>query len=339
MNNTNNTSVCIVGAGSVGILTGYHLSLAGVAVTYLVRPHREEQLARPQVLYSYDDHSLKTFSDYNIITDPIQLNETIYDFVVVTLDGASLRTEDGLKVVDEIGKNFKKTSTGVILLGVGIELRSWFLQRSGLADAQVTQGCTGAAIYEAQRITMPVHDGVKSDLLAKADYGYRHASEYHFMLDSGSPQVAKEFATLYNNTGFLKCGIMSVAELNVATTTIVPVLAWGLLDWIPISDIKPDNKYWNLGINAMHEIQRLSIYGSAGLTASEQMDAKGVLESFAQQEKDTLPLDLAAFNRYHHGGKVNSQDLVMLRDALSQGEAEGAEMTALRSLIELLSSR
>jgi ketopantoate reductase len=62
MTKTSTPSVCIVGAGSMGVSTGYHLSLAGAAVTFLVRPHRQEQLSRPQVLYSYDDHSLKTFS-------------------------------------------------------------------------------------------------------------------------------------------------------------------------------------------------------------------------------------------------------------------------------------
>lgn len=41
-------SVCIVGAGSMGVFTGFDLSRAGVDVTFLVRPHRQEQLARPQ---------------------------------------------------------------------------------------------------------------------------------------------------------------------------------------------------------------------------------------------------------------------------------------------------
>lgn len=49
----------------MGVFTGVHLGLAGAAVTFLVRPHREEQLSRPQVRYSHDDHSLKTFSGYD----------------------------------------------------------------------------------------------------------------------------------------------------------------------------------------------------------------------------------------------------------------------------------
>jgi hypothetical protein len=82
-----------------------------------------------------------------LITDPAKLAGTSFDFVIITLDGASLRTEAGQKLVDEIGRAFRNTSTAVILCSLGIEIRSWFLERSGLADSQVTQGDTGALIY------------------------------------------------------------------------------------------------------------------------------------------------------------------------------------------------
>jgi hypothetical protein len=56
-------------------------------------------------------------------------------------------------------------------------------------------------------------------------------------------------------------------------------------------------------------------------------------------EESALPLDLAAFNRYHHGGKVNGQDHRILREALRRGEAEGVEMPALRALVARLPER
>jgi hypothetical protein len=86
----------------------------------------------------------------------------------------------------------------------------------------------------------------------------------------------------------------------------------------------------------MREFQSLSLYGPAGLAAREQTNAEGVLRFFRQMEQDALPLDLAAFNAYHHGGKVNGQDHAILREALDRGEAEVAEMPALRSLIARL---
>ncbi|MEU2358928.1 2-dehydropantoate 2-reductase N-terminal domain-containing protein [Streptomyces misionensis] len=70
----NRPSIGIVGAGSVGANTAYDLVRAGAHVTFLVRPHRQEQLARPQVMYSYDDNTLDRFDGYDVITDPADLS-------------------------------------------------------------------------------------------------------------------------------------------------------------------------------------------------------------------------------------------------------------------------
>jgi ketopantoate reductase len=54
--------ILIIGAGSMGIITGYHLTLSGAEVTFLIRPHRKEALDRPQILYCYDDNQLKEYT-------------------------------------------------------------------------------------------------------------------------------------------------------------------------------------------------------------------------------------------------------------------------------------
>ncbi|SEL46479.1 Ketopantoate reductase [Stigmatella aurantiaca] len=323
----------------MGVLAGYHLKLAGAAVTFLVRPHRLEQLSRPQVLYSYDDHSLKTYSGYDLLTDPARLEGTSFDFVVITLDGASLRAEAGVKVVEEIGRAFRGTSTAVILGSMGIDLRAWFLERSGLAGSQVINGLMGNLAYEVPAATMPVHPGVKPDLLAHADYAYRHPSPVGFVVDRTAPQVAHDFAVLYDRSGVSRCSVISPDEYKVAVAAFAPLAAWELLDWPAARDINPTDETWRLGTDAMREFQRLSVFGSAGLVASEQTDAETTLEFFRKEEERALPLDLAAFNRYHHGGKVNSQDHKILRKALSCGEAEGVEMPALRALVARLPER
>lgn len=317
-------------------LSGYHLGLAGAAVTFLVRSHRLNQLSRPQVLYSYDDHSLKNYTGYDLITDPAMLTGTSFDFVVITLDGASLRAEAGQKVVDEIGRAFRNTSTSVILGSVGIDLRSWFIERSGLADAQVTHGGLGALAYEVQPAKMPLHPGVRSDLLEKADYAYRHLSSYGFSVDLSVPKVARTFAALYDLSGVSQCSIVSVDEYKAPVTMIPLLVAWELLNWPALAEIDPVDETWRLGTEAMREFQRLSIFGPAGLTTSEETDAEGFLEIFRQMEKNALPLDLAAFNSYHHGNKVNSQDYEILHEALNRGEAEGFEMPALHALMAQL---
>lgn len=116
----------------------------------------------------------------------------------------------------------------------------------------------GLLAYEAQRVTLPLHPGVKSKLLEKADYAYRHPFPFGFAVDLSAPQVAHDFAALYDRSGSSQCSIVSVDEY------------------------KSTDEKWQLGIEAMREFQRLSIFRSAGLAASEQTNAEGVLGMFRQ---------------------------------------------------------
>ncbi|GAB3570953.1 hypothetical protein GCM10027445_25450 [Amycolatopsis endophytica] len=331
-------SVCIVGAGSVGVLLGHDLDRAGVAVTFLVRPHRRAQLSGPQALYSYDDGSLTRYSGYDLITDPAALAGRSFDFVVITLDGAALRADAGERLVDELARAFRGTPTGVILCSIGVGLRSWFIERSGLTDAQVTGGGTGLHVHEAQRATLPRHPGVDEPLLAEADYAYRRPLPHSFVVTDSAPQVAHDFAALWDGgDNGTTCQIIpaDTYELGIAPL-FATFIACELLGWPSAADIDPTDATWQLGIEARREIQRLPMYGHAGRAASEQITAEGVRENFRQWEQDMLPLDLPEFNRYHHGGKVNRQDRLLIRDIVKYGEAEGSEMPALRALIARL---
>jgi UDP-N-acetyl-D-mannosaminuronate dehydrogenase len=73
--------ILVVGAGAIGVVYGYILSLAKVEVTFLIRPHRVEALSKPQTLYNYDDQQLKTFSEFKYTTDPAKISDVNYDYV------------------------------------------------------------------------------------------------------------------------------------------------------------------------------------------------------------------------------------------------------------------
>ncbi len=197
MTNTTAASVCIVGAGAMGVFMGRDLIRSGVEVTFLVRPHRREQLARPQALYSWDDHSLERYSGYEVITDAEEQSATTFDFVVVTLDGASLRAPAGIELAAAIGRAYRGTTTGVILGAIGLEVRPWFLEKSGLSEDQVIMGSTAEAlIYEVPAATIPL-GSADAELLAQADYAYRHLSPVSFTVDDSAPELAAAFAALY----------------------------------------------------------------------------------------------------------------------------------------------
>ena len=110
-----NKSILIVGAGALGINTGYHLQLAGADVSFLVRPNKLETLSRPQRLYCYNDHSVKTFDGYQIYTNPTDLHDKTFDFVLLTLDGAACRTNDGVSTLQQLGAALNGKETHLII--------------------------------------------------------------------------------------------------------------------------------------------------------------------------------------------------------------------------------
>lgn len=332
------TSICIVGAGSMGVVTGYYLSLGGARVTYLIRPHRQEQLSRAQKLYSYDDNSLKTFSDYELLTDPAQLAGTAFDYILVTLDGAALRSDAGEKLVQAIGNAYRDTQTGVILGSLGIDVKSAFIAQSGLAASRVSLRLAGTLIYEVPNAKLPLHNGVSTELLHQADYGFRHLSPVGLMIDDGAPDVARAFAEVFDRNGKTKCNIMPTRDFAAMITGIAAIGAWEALDWQKLTEFAPSDETWRLGVEAMREFQRLSIFGPEAAAAAEALTPEGVHSMFVGMEHAALPLDFAGFNRYHHGGKVNVQDHQILVEALERGRGEGLDMPALSALVERLSS-
>lgn len=334
---TNNIpSIGIVGAGSVGVNSAYDLLRAGAEVTFLVRPHRQEQLSRPQVMYSYDDNTLDQFSGYDVITDPTALSNQRFDFLIVTLDNASLRAEAGLTLIKEIGRAFRGTDTGVILNAVGIEVRAWFLAESGLSEDQVAMGNTGALVHEVAAANLPVDPSVDAPLLAQADYAVKHLGPTGFTINDSSPKLAKAFTAVYTGNGIPAASTASAAEMAVGVAILAPTLAWGLLDWQAPDDIDATNAVWQIGVNSMREIQQLTVFGAAGQAAAEQTTPESVLQMFRQWTQQYKPLDYAGFTAYHHGGKVNRQDLDLIDDARQRAEAQGQDATALRELATLL---
>ncbi|GIH78228.1 ketopantoate reductase family protein [Planobispora longispora] len=316
-------AIGIVGAGSVGVNTAYDLTRAGAKVTFLVRPHRQEQLCRPQAMFSYETNTLDRFSGYDVITDPTELAGQKFDFLIVTLDAASLHAEAGLRLVKEIGRAFCGTNTGVILAAIGIGVRPWFIRESGLPEEQVVMGNTGALIHEVAAANLPIDPSVDAELLSQADYAFKHLGPAGFFIDDSAPKLADAFAAVYSGGGIRAAAIGAESETAIGVAVLAPILAWGLLDYQSLDELDASNDEWQLGVNSMREIQQLSVFGPTGQAAAEQTTPEGVLQMFRQMTQLSKPLDFAAFNAYHHGGKVNQQDLDFLDDARRRADAEG----------------
>src|SRR5258708_24585772 len=92
----------IVAAGAMGLVAGYHLHLGGAEITFLVRPGRVEDAARPKILYCYDDATLKVFSAFKVVSDVTEISSSSIAYVIVTLDGFAVRESEGVSLLQTI---------------------------------------------------------------------------------------------------------------------------------------------------------------------------------------------------------------------------------------------
>jgi hypothetical protein len=327
--------VLIVGAGSMGIVTGYHLGLAGAEVTFLVRPHRRAELERAQTLYCYDDGMLKEYGGYTLLADPADIVGRSYDFIVVTLDGTALQNQAGEHLVKTIGEAAGDTNVKVILGSVGLDLRPWFLRVSRLPGERVTNGVLAIIAYSPKVVQLPLHAPTDADLLAQADLAYAHRDEFGFGVDDSAPNAAREFAKLYDACGISTCFIKPSTQFSADIAPMFAIFAgMELMGWPALTRVCENAELWSLTVNAVKEIQGLGIHGEAGQKTQAQTTEDGLAASLAALEKDMLPLELQGFNRYHHGGKVSVQDLQILRDCIASGQAEGKDMGAVRAMVD-----
>ncbi|HEY0693994.1 MAG TPA: 2-dehydropantoate 2-reductase N-terminal domain-containing protein [Kribbella sp.] len=331
--------VLIVGAGAMGIMSGYHLQLAGAEVTFLVRPKRVEKLSGPQVLYSYDDASLKQFSDYRVLADVTEVGDRAYDYVVVTLDGASQRSVEGTALLNGLGNVIRDTAAVVIIGGVGFGLRQHGLDALGLAEERVISGALGFLAHQVASADLPAHPPTDPDVLARADMAYRHFGGGSFAVEDRFPPVAERFKALYDACGVSHCDVLDHNQSPAQVATMFPIFAASeLMGWPPAAQFTDHKDTWILAVDAAREVASVDEYGPAGQATAAQLSGESLTHLLTAYEEKALPLDLNAFNAMHHGGKVAQQDLELLRDHVAAGERQGKPMVALKLLIAELTA-
>ncbi|KAI1452713.1 hypothetical protein F4805DRAFT_407907 [Annulohypoxylon moriforme] len=342
MSGNTNPRVLIVGAGSMGIITGYYLHLAGAEVTFLVRPHRAEALNRPQILYCYDDNTLKTYKEYTYLTNPSEIIGANYDFIIITLDGAALRNETGISLIQTIAQAARQNPTTKILLGtIFLDIRTWFLSVSGLAAEQVTTCHLDIHVYATKDVNLPLHPPTDAEVLAKSDFAYSDKRPQGFTADDSALAVAQSFAELWNRGNLSRCAVEPAAEGATMINSLFPIFAASeLLGWPKFYDIaSADSELWSLVVASVREIQGLDVHGDIGRRAALETTEEGLSEMLAGWEVLMYPLDLQAFNHFHHGSKLKGQGRLHLRTCVERGEAEGKEMVALRELVRRVEAR
>lgn len=95
--------VLLVGAGAMGVITGYQLQLACAEVMFLVRP------ARATVNHS---------AGYRVISDVSEVADQTYEYGIVTLDGASSYSVEGTTLLNHLGDAVRGSSATVVIGGI-----------------------------------------------------------------------------------------------------------------------------------------------------------------------------------------------------------------------------
>ncbi|KAJ9637555.1 hypothetical protein H2204_004704 [Knufia peltigerae] len=334
MSHQSNPRVLIVGAGSMGLVCGYILSEAKAEITFLVRPHRVKDLSPPRRLYCFNDHKLKTFQAYQVATDPEHMIDAQYDFILITLDTHALMNEVGTELVKVIGKAVCGSRTMVVIGSVSFDIRPWFLETSQIPSEQVANGMTLVHAYAPSVVKLPIHEGTDRKLLQEADQGYVDSLGAGFIISDSAPVVAEKFSALYNSSTLSSCAVYPAEKYLLFSASLFPVFpAYELLGWPDYDAIDPEGEIWRVCISAMKEIQRLSIMGVMGEGAAESTSGVGVIQQFSGMAKAMFPFPLVEFYKYHHGGKVVTQDRELMEICVSYGKAEGKQMSALRELL------
>lgn len=326
-------SVLIVGAGALGITTGYHLCLAGVTTNFLVRPNRLQTLQSPQVLYCYDDSQLKQYSDYQAVDSVAAAAKQKFHFVLVTLDGATCLGTEATTLLQALGDAIRDTAAIVLVCGIGV--REHCRQVMQLPEDRIVEGTMAMLSYQVDRVTLPVNPPTDPDQLAQASIAYGHVGKNTgFMIADKPAKPAQDFAALYNGCGISRCNVVNNTMYTMLTSSIFPLLAvFDLAGWPDARTLAGNKELMSLGTKAIKETMRLPQHGWQGKLGSLMINRFLLARYNAKMERDCLPVDYSAFNKFHHGGKVRDQDIQVMRQCAESGKAQGKSMPALNEIL------
>ncbi|WP_411350083.1 2-dehydropantoate 2-reductase N-terminal domain-containing protein [Paenibacillus sp. WLX2291] len=338
--NIPSANILIVGAGATGFSVGYHLTLAGAKITFLVRSGRAATVAAPQKLYCYDDVSLKDFDHYDVVDHVEQVAAQSYDFIIITLDGHHSRTSTGKELLTGLGTMARHHGTPVIMCGFGHGLKPFYMEQMGLPSHQLLRGMLGTLAHQSHA-PLPVHQPADAEQIAQSIIAYRHPADLHgFRIETANDLAAQQFTDLYNRSQVSLCSQASPVMFDLFSSIGFPVYAaCDLAGWRPFAEVVHNQHVWTLACAAQSEIASLPQHGAEGQQMSQSMNEQTTAYIHQNMEQQLLPLDYQAFNQFHHGGKVAAQDTESMRYSLAEGQRSGHPMTALQQLLQLLDER
>lgn len=333
--------VLIVGAGAGGLVTGYHLALSGAEVTFFVRPGRfAEMTTKPQRLYCYEDNEVRLFSDYGTLCDMNAVGADRFDYVVTTLDGAAMQSEEGRGLLQALGKAIQSSEAVLVCLGAARNVERLVVAETGLPRERCLFGSFSFLSHNVPLPDQRFDARIDKAALAECAYAYTHLGKNKNGLVLFRPNRKRglQFAKIYGRSGISTCAVMpNLRIVDCLTYFLAPsFVAFDIEGWPEPDDIY-ETESWQLAEKAMLEIFALPQHGVLGKCVAVLARPFNMLTTmYKGMNADASPLDFHAFNKFHHGGKVLQQDIMMARQTLEYEEGRGKKMPTLRALLARL---
>jgi len=327
--------VLIVGAGALGLTCAHHLQLAGAEISFLVRPHRLEDLSRPQQLYCYNDHSLKTLEGYSVLTEAELSRGQQFDFVLLTLDGATCRSEQGSATLSALGQALADSDAGLVVSAVGIGLYEFIQARTGLSREQILPGTMRMFAYQVDQADMPLPPPTDIALHNSADVAYlSFPDRVGFFISARPKKLSRAFSSLWDACGMLTCKRMPDKIYTIFSNSFFPfTTACEVNGWQGTDALIADGELWHLCCEAQREIMRLRQHGLTGKLFALLMSDARLEKMMRDMAREGSPIGFTAFNRFHHGGKVLEQDIQIMENCAAVGQQNGQAMSAVNTLL------
>lgn len=333
--------ILIVGAGAGGLVTGYHFALSGVEVTFYVRPGRMEEMnQKPRRLYCYEDHEIKSFDEYAVTCEMEDVASSSFDYVLTTLDGAAMQSEEGVELLRGLGDAIRTTEAIFVCLGAAVGIEDFIVEHTGLPIDRCLFGSFSLLSHNVPLPGQKFDESIDQEALASCVFGYTHlgGGNAGLMLTRTNRELALKLAEVYGRSGVSTCTVLPNLRISdCATSLLSPAFAAFIIEGWPDPEEMYKTETWQLAQRAAMEIVALPQHGFLGKVVATLGGPLNLLaKMWDGTAKGAAPLDFNAFNRFHHGGKVMAQDLDISRDILTREEGRGRKLPALRSLLERL---
>jgi len=328
--------VLIVGCGAVGLSAGFFLSTRA-SITYLVRPGRKSAFLPPKNLYSYKDNELHTFDNYRVIEDPSEVSGEAFAFVLDTLDGFTARSENGTKTLNKVGTLLNEKQNAdcfVVYDAVGLAMEEHYSTALGIPGTRLLFAASLLAHQPTSLITVP--SNADKTLVAKADILYSSISKnVGLTVVNTQPRLTQRLKQIYEqNDAGMKISALPAFMAPIVLAMMLHLVIWHLDGWNEFNHLQQNKDLWPLMVRAQKEILTLPRFGWSGWLLSWVFGGWAAAKVNQGAVGGAMPLQVHEFNKFHHGGKVNAQDIKIMKDLLVEGEGSRHGMPALREVVE-----